>query len=269
MTTSNLRNADYSQLVVRYKDLRKVVWELQNHVLPNYLSKQAMQTSGERLGIMQQGTLVFETEDEVGVLIDYCLYDYWEQGANTILRHITDCPPDPVTDESAALKAMSHSFHTLVQVTKVLPGVGVRVADLFAGRREYLLIDMGFSRTAAEGLVLAARLLPLEDFVMTSGAALLVDADTLREICDSVLPEYGTEEHGQCTLLDGRYKAAELTAAIIRLCLRSLSAGEVAYQDIREEPNIIPFDRQARVGRNGPCPCGSGRKYKHCCGRDT
>ncbi len=22
-----------------------------------------------------------------------------------------------------------------------------------------------------------------------------------------------------------------------------------------------------RVGRNDPCPCGSGRKYKHCCGR--
>lgn len=23
----------------------------------------------------------------------------------------------------------------------------------------------------------------------------------------------------------------------------------------------------AKVGRNDPCPCGSGRKYKHCCGR--
>jgi len=22
-----------------------------------------------------------------------------------------------------------------------------------------------------------------------------------------------------------------------------------------------------RVGRNDPCPCGSGRKYKHCCMR--
>jgi SEC-C motif domain protein len=24
---------------------------------------------------------------------------------------------------------------------------------------------------------------------------------------------------------------------------------------------------QAKVGRNEPCPCGSGRKFKHCCGR--
>ena len=30
----------------------------------------------------------------------------------------------------------------------------------------------------------------------------------------------------------------------------------------------VPFVREApKVGRNDPCPCGSGKKYKHCCGR--
>ena len=24
-----------------------------------------------------------------------------------------------------------------------------------------------------------------------------------------------------------------------------------------------------KVGRNDPCPCGSGKKYKKCCGRDA
>jgi preprotein translocase subunit SecA len=23
------------------------------------------------------------------------------------------------------------------------------------------------------------------------------------------------------------------------------------------------------VGRNDPCPCGSGKKYKQCCGKDA
>jgi len=23
------------------------------------------------------------------------------------------------------------------------------------------------------------------------------------------------------------------------------------------------------IGRNDPCPCGSGRKYKKCCGKDA
>jgi hypothetical protein len=28
-----------------------------------------------------------------------------------------------------------------------------------------------------------------------------------------------------------------------------------------------PVQVEDKVGRNDPCPCGSGRKYKHCCGR--
>ena len=28
------------------------------------------------------------------------------------------------------------------------------------------------------------------------------------------------------------------------------------------------FHREAKIGRNDPCPCGSGKKYKKCCGRN-
>lgn len=35
----------------------------------------------------------------------------------------------------------------------------------------------------------------------------------------------------------------------------------------RERSNVTSFARAERkIGRNEPCPCGSGRKYKHCCG---
>ena len=30
---------------------------------------------------------------------------------------------------------------------------------------------------------------------------------------------------------------------------------------------LLPPGRTARVGRNDPCPCGSGKKYKHCHGQ--
>ena len=29
-----------------------------------------------------------------------------------------------------------------------------------------------------------------------------------------------------------------------------------------------PSHPKRRTGRNDPCPCGSGKKYKKCCGRD-
>jgi uncharacterized protein len=30
---------------------------------------------------------------------------------------------------------------------------------------------------------------------------------------------------------------------------------------------VEPRPRQSKVGRNDPCPCGSGKKYKRCCGQ--
>lgn len=31
-----------------------------------------------------------------------------------------------------------------------------------------------------------------------------------------------------------------------------------------------PYRRtEPKVGRNDPCPCGSGKKYKKCCGKDA
>ncbi|WP_320533905.1 SEC-C metal-binding domain-containing protein [Robbsia andropogonis] len=29
---------------------------------------------------------------------------------------------------------------------------------------------------------------------------------------------------------------------------------------------LVPVKNEPKMGRNDPCPCGSGRKYKKCCG---
>ena len=37
-----------------------------------------------------------------------------------------------------------------------------------------------------------------------------------------------------------------------------------------DEGNVVPktiVRTGPKVGRNDPCPCGSGKKYKHCCGK--
>jgi preprotein translocase subunit SecA len=43
--------------------------------------------------------------------------------------------------------------------------------------------------------------------------------------------------------------------------------GEVAGRDTREQRVTAPVRAEKTVGRNDPCPCGSGKKYKNCCGR--
>ena len=47
------------------------------------------------------------------------------------------------------------------------------------------------------------------------------------------------------------------------------------YSDDMENPGVTataqktqPIVNEVKIGRNDPCPCGSGKKYKQCCGRN-
>jgi preprotein translocase subunit SecA len=43
---------------------------------------------------------------------------------------------------------------------------------------------------------------------------------------------------------------------------------ETPSPEMEEHPPLDPIvNAGPKVGRNDPCPCGSGKKYKHCCGR--
>jgi hypothetical protein len=183
------------------------------------------------VGMLRGNTLVMDHEDDIGLLMDYAIHDCREKGANAVARYRVQAGLDRESDEYKVVKAFSESFYTLVSVTAALPGVGLRVVDLLA-ERECLLIDMAFSRTGRKGLVLATRIVPYGEFVTTSGVALPVDAETLEKIHDSILPKYKIAQEGKCILAGGRRKAAELTAAVIRLCLRRGASDRIRYEGI-------------------------------------
>jgi hypothetical protein len=65
-----------------------------------------------------------------------------------------------------------------------------------------------------------------------------------------------------------RYLARRLTPAGVRNARR---APRFPTHDVVPGPSLPPPPLPAKVpvkpGRNDPCPCGSGRKYKKCCGR--
>jgi len=50
----------------------------------------------------------------------------------------------------------------------------------------------------------------------------------------------------------------------IQSLLEHLSV-KLKYYEPQQQPE--PALRKTKVGRNEPCPCGSGKKYKRCCGR--
>jgi uncharacterized protein YchJ len=98
---------------------------------------------------------------------------------------------------------------------------------------------------------------------MTSGAPLPADTEAIVEILDFALEHYGTEDDKHIDI--DFNQRADLTAAIIRICLHQKSSYELKYQDVEAQPITSPLYREIRVGRNDPCPCGSGKKYKRCC----
>jgi preprotein translocase subunit SecA len=45
------------------------------------------------------------------------------------------------------------------------------------------------------------------------------------------------------------------------------SASDVVSEAVEAVAKAKPIRTGPKVGRNDPCPCGSGKKYKQCCGK--
>lgn len=76
---------------------------------------------------------------------------------------------------------------------------------------------------------------------------------------------------GNSKFTDEEIDAIDLEAPdLIPNCIAAIlhhSRPELAGQMPANLPGQ-PFKAEPRPGRNDPCPCDSGRKYKHCCGKN-
>ena len=62
-----------------------------------------------------------------------------------------------------------------------------------------------------------------------------------------------------------REEAAQITDASLRDTAISLVDGSITPKEGGLNKTVV--NEGPKVGRNDPCPCGSGKKYKNCCGR--
>ena len=58
-----------------------------------------------------------------------------------------------------------------------------------------------------------------------------------------------------------------LNAEVRQNIERKEVAKNIRTNDGKESVKSTPKKAQAKIGRNDPCPCGSGKKYKQCCGK--
>ncbi len=82
----------------------------------------------------------------------------------------------------------------------------------------------------------------IEGFSMFEEMVRLMQEDTVRRLCMTVIVRQQTIEHKQ--------EERKMTT--------NINPAETAKKTAKAD---------AKVGRNDPCPCGSGKKYKECCGK--
>lgn len=260
------------EMLARYQHLRGIGCRL-NGKLVQGLDRESIHEAGRRLGILKRGTLYFDTEDTVSVLMDYGIRHVRRDGLNAIERYLQESPPPPDSDELTFLQAIRPVRYSLFQVERVIPDFGLQLHDVLRDER-LLLIDVSFSRTASRGFVMASHVFSPGDFWMSSGAALPVTAELLDRLDADIRRQFGRRPEDFRAL--SRDRETELATMIIRTCLREGMSERVAYADAgsahhvpapahRHPAHRVPSAKGLHVGRNEPCPCGSGRKYKNCC----
>jgi hypothetical protein len=257
----------HAEWLPRYRRLRQVGLERNNRLVKT-LARSARDEGGQKLGILKRNALVLDTEDEIAVLMEYCLHDVRRHGLDAIERFLNESPPATDTDEWVLLNALRGAQYSLFVVESAESGVGIHVRDLLRDETRFL-IDIGLGSTAAVGMVLAARVMTPDGMGMTTGAALpigIMDPAERSRLMGRLRVRFPGMDFGNLS----PEEASELTAAIIRTCLRRGAAERITYV----EPGALARPTRARltrlpaphIGRNDPCPCGSGKIFKHCCG---
>ena len=69
--------------------------------------------------------------------------------------------------------------------------------------------------------------------------------------------------------LSERIEAENEEVTKLRAEIRKLEEKNAALSEFQAELEArVDAQKQTnKIGRNDPCPCGSGKKYKHCCGK--
>lgn len=254
-----------TELLAIYQRLRIRNLHL-NTKLTKLLTKEAIETGGKELGILKNGALVFGNMDESSVLMDHCLHTHRINGSTVFEYYLHETRPDPQSEDFLLLNALLKARYSIFQIEAVIAGLGAMTRDLLRGD-EVFIVDVGLSATATENLILASRIMaPTQDFFMTTGAALPITKPA-EEIILTVL-ESRFLASGRKVADFTKEEMADLAAFITRSLLKMGASDHIKYESRAESPRLGHRDAahtERKPGRNEPCPCGSGKKYKKCC----
>jgi len=167
------------ETIDRYRHFRTLAKQHLSGAL-KHLSKTAIKEAAQRVGLWSRGMLVMDSPDEMDLVFDVAVFDTKSGQSRAIDRYARAHPAATGSDDAITLDALQHCRFHIIRVLRRHEIAGL-VAEEVVSHEELWLMDEGLEATAGSGMGLATRLLRVNGFYMTTGAAVPVTADVLEE----------------------------------------------------------------------------------------
>lgn len=162
-------------LIETYQQYRNAGRELNQKIMNQCLEPGVIKASARLLGLAEGETIVFESDREPSVLMDFALHEYRVNNQNAIERY-AETVGGRNDMEHALLVALRSSYTSLFKVIAKDEST-LLLNDRLRKQYHINLVDISLIKTAHPGLLLFTRLVPLKVFNMTSGVVFVFRGD--------------------------------------------------------------------------------------------
>jgi len=179
-------------------------------------------------------------------IFDAAVFHDLRGGETAVARFRRNLPVDASELDHRIVDGWQGYRWSIFEICSINRGLKVVLRDSLDGI-ERTVWDLDLAGGARVGLRAAFRIVPIGDHWVTTGAAIGLD-ESIQALIVEHLPADMQEP--------ARWPAwgtSERNRLILQLIV-GLHAG--------------PLARRFKIPSKGPCPCGSGKKFKHCCGKD-
>jgi len=160
--------------LIDYRAIRESGKELGSKIF-NYVvekNKHELISAAKILGLWDGRKFIFDSEEESNTLMDFMVFEKPGQNSPAFKRfHLSNPGLNDVQLEH--INGMYHNYSSLFEVKSIdRMGNTLILTDILDNnRKEYLLMDVGMSRTVHDGFLMFTRLIPIRDINMTSGVS--------------------------------------------------------------------------------------------------
>jgi len=233
----------------RYRIVRERMTAMLSECLGTVFADEATATA-KALGLWCSGGLIADGEMVRVHVFEATAFHHRRRGETAIERMARTLPADaPALDQMIAAGCLRYRW-SIFDVLRVHADEGADLRDTRDGAL-CRLWDEGAARDLTKGERIAVRLVPVDDWWATSGSAIAGIPEPILDLARTWLPAIW-HDPADWPLI-GTAERDRLTLTLMAACHPLGGSGQAL--------EAAPFRKQ-------PCPCGSGKKFKHCCGRE-